>query len=148
MKNIVCLMILLCVVFVVPAQSKVDIRTDNKVVTKTDNNTENVQPEKAFFFTDVKVLNFGEIAVGRSKTLELKFTNKGKKTLVINSVYTNCGCTTVEYPEEAFASGKSGVIKVTYTPTEEGPFNKTFTINTNGLNASESIRVEGLAVEK
>ena len=46
--------------------------------------------EKAFFFTEKKALKFGNIVMGTSKTLELNFTNTGKKTLVIKSVYTNC----------------------------------------------------------
>ncbi len=140
MKNIICVVLFLFTWSIMYAQNPVG-KSSSKV-------SQSVQSEKAVFSTDMKVLNFGTITMGTSKTIDLKFINTGKKTLVIKSVYTNCGCTTINYPEEPFAPGKSGVIKVTYTPTDEGPFNKTITINTNAANATESIKIEGITVEK
>jgi hypothetical protein len=103
---------------------------------------------KAYFSLEKKSLDFGEIKMGSTKTLELSFTNTGKKTLVLTDVYTNCGCTTVDWPKDPFAPGKSGTLKITYNPTETGPFNKTVYVYTNAQNSSETIQIEGMINEK
>jgi len=103
---------------------------------------------KAYFSLERKTLDFEKIKMGTSKTLELAFTNTGTKTLVLADVYTTCGCTTVDWPRDPFLPGKSGTIKITYNPTEEGPFNKTVTIYTNAENNQEVIQVEGIAIPK
>jgi len=113
-------------------------QTNNK---QQDNN-------KAYFSLEKKSINFGEIKMGTMKTVQLAFTNTGKKTLVLTDVYTNCGCTTVDWPKDPFLPGKSGVIKVTYNPTETGPFNKTIWIYTNAENKSEVIQIEGIIIDK
>ncbi|MBO4582341.1 MAG: DUF1573 domain-containing protein [Bacteroidales bacterium] len=106
------------------------------------------QTEKAYFSLDTRQVSFGKLTVGNAKTMEVKFTNTGKKTLVLMDVYTNCGCTTVDWPRDPFAPGKSGVIKITYNPTEEGPFNKVVMIYTNASNKQEEIKIEGFVEEK
>ena len=103
---------------------------------------------KAYFNLEKKKVDFEKVKMGTSKTIELAFTNSGTKTLVLKDVYTTCGCTTVDYPREPFLPGKSGTIKLTYNPTEEGPFNKTVTIYTNAENDKEVVQIEGLVVAK
>ena len=104
--------------------------------------------EKAIFTLEKKSLNFGEIKMGTTKMLELSFTNTGKKTLVLTDVYTNCGCTTVDWPKDPFPPGKSGTLKINYNPTETGPFNKLIYVYTNAQNSSETIQIEGIIIEK
>ncbi|MDR1878073.1 MAG: DUF1573 domain-containing protein [Bacteroidales bacterium] len=103
---------------------------------------------KAFFSLEKKLVDFGAITIGSSKTIKLSFTNTGKKTLVLTDVYTNCGCTTVDWPKDPFLPGKSGELKITYNPTETGPFNKTITVYTNAQNSSEAVQIEGFVAEK
>ena len=103
---------------------------------------------KAFFSLEEKSLDFGEIKMGSTKSLELSFKNTGNKTLVLTDVYTNCGCTTVDWPKDPFAPGKSGTLKITYNPTETGPFSKTIYVYTNAKNSSETIQIEGIIIEK
>lgn len=103
---------------------------------------------KAYFSLEKKSLNFGEIKMGSTKTIELSFTNTGKNTLVLTDVYTNCGCTTVDWPKDPFAPGKSGILKITYNPTETGPFYKTVYVYTNAQNNSETVQIEGIIIEK
>lgn len=106
------------------------------------------KPAKAYFSLEKKTVDFERIKMGTSKTIELAFTNTGSKTLVLTDVYTTCGCTTVDYPREPFLPGKSGTIKLTYNPTEEGPFNKTVTIYTNAENDKEVVQIEGIVISK
>jgi len=103
---------------------------------------------KAYFSPEKKTVDFEKIKMGTSKTIELAFTNTGNKTLVLKDVYTTCGCTKVDWPRDPFLPGKSGVIILTYNPTEEGPFNKTITIYTNAENNKEVIQIEGIVVPK
>ena len=103
---------------------------------------------KAIFTLEKKSLNFGEFKMGTTKTLEISFTNTGKKTLVLTDVYTNCGCTTVDWPKDPFPPGKSGKLKINYNPTETGPFNKLIYVHTNAQNSSETIQIEGMIIEK
>ena len=105
-------------------------------------------PAKAYFSLEKKTLDFGRIKMGTSKTLELNFTNTGTKTLVLIDVFVTCGCITVDYPREPFLPGKSGTIKITYNPTDEGPFNKTVTIYTNAENNKEVVQTEGIVTPK
>jgi len=119
--------------------------------TNKDKNKENKQQEnnnKAYFALEKKMVDFGEVKMGDTKTIQLSFTNTGNKTLVLTDVYTNCGCTTIDWPKDPFLPGKSGVVKITYNPTETGPFNKTIWIYTNAENKSEVIQIEGIVTEK
>jgi len=111
-------------------------------------NNQQVNNNKAYFSLEKKSVNFGEIKMGTTKTVQLSFTNTGNKTLVLTDVYTNCGCTTVDWPKDPFLPGKSGVVKITYNPTETGPFNKTIWIYTNAENKSEVIQIEGIIIDK
>ena len=120
----------------------VNVLAQNKPTAKQQDNN------KAYFSLEKKSLSFGEIKMGSTKTLEVSFTNTGKKTLVLTDVYTNCGCTTVDWPKDPFAPGKSGTLKITYNPTETGPFNKTVYIYTNAQNSSETIQIDGMITEK
>jgi hypothetical protein len=103
---------------------------------------------KAYFSLEKKTVNFGEIEMGTTKTAQLSFTNTGGKTLVLTDVYTTCGCTTVDWPKDPFLPGKSGIIRISYNPTETGPFNKTISIYTNAENSSEVVQIEGIVIDK
>ena len=115
----------------------------NKKENKQQNNN-----NKAYFALEKKTIRFGEIKMGNTKTIQLSFTNTGGKTLVLTDVYTNCGCTTVDWPKDPFLPGKSGTIKITYNPTETGAFNKTIWIYTNADNNSEIVQIEGIVTER
>lgn len=124
------------------AQQRKSVAAKQKPVAAAEN------AAKAYFSPEKKTVDFERIKMGTSKTVELAFTNTGTKVLVLKDVYTTCGCTTVDYPREPFLPGKSGTIKLTYNPTEEGPFNKTVTIYTNAENDKEVIQIEGIVVSK
>jgi hypothetical protein len=103
---------------------------------------------KAYFSLEKKMVSFGEIEMGTTKSVLLSFTNTGGKTLVLSDVYTTCGCTTVDWPRDPFLPGKSGTIKISYNPTETGPFSKTISIYTNAQNSLEVVQIEGIVIDK
>ena len=104
-------------------------------------------PAKAHLKLDVVHVDFGEIPVGKSKVIEVGFTNTGTKPLIITDTYTNCGCTGVEFPKEPFMPGKSGKLTISYDADEEGFFNKTITIYSNADNKKETIKIQGMVVK-
>lgn len=102
------------------------------------------KPAKAHLKLSQNSIDFGTITIGKAKIVEVTFTNTGVKPLIITDTYTNCGCTSIEYPEEPFAPGKSGKLKITYDADEEGFFSKTITIYSNADNKKELIKIQGI----
>lgn len=71
---------------------------------------------------------------------EFKFRNVSKQRMVIVKASAGCGCTVVDYSEEAVNPGEWGHVKVTYNGKgkEPGYFKKGINIQTN----KEIIRLE------
>lgn len=71
-------------------------------------------------FTDIQWLDstyqdLGKVEEGQVVDVAFRFKNTGDKPLIISSVSTSCGCTTVpEKPKEPFAPGQEGVIKAKF----------------------------------
>lgn len=101
-------------------------------------------PAKAVF-TEVKY-DFGSISEdGGPVSHNFEFTNQGESNLMIVDVQSQCGCTVPQYPEKPIAPGKSGVIKVTYSPKgRPGGFVKTVTVITNGSPAKLKLKIKGI----
>jgi len=61
-----------------------------------------------------------------------RFTNTGSKTLVIDRLNTDCGCTAAMISEKNIQPGKSGAIKTTFeTKKYEGKQKKSITVYSN-----------------
>lgn len=59
--------------------------------------------------------DLGKVEEGRVVDVAFRFKNTGDKPLIISSVATSCGCTTVpEKPKGPFAPGEEGVIKAKF----------------------------------
>ena len=80
-----------------------------------------------------EVIDYGEIAKGSDGVRTFEFTNTGDEPLVINRVYSSCGCTIPEKPEEPIAPGATGKIKVKYDTKRVGPIRKTITVYSNDM---------------
>lgn len=67
------------------------------------------------------------------REVTFKFSNTGKKNLIINYCHAQCGCTSVDYPKDPIKPGASGVIKVTYNGFGKLPstIKKSITIRSN-----------------
>ncbi|MEO7529913.1 MAG: DUF1573 domain-containing protein, partial [Sediminibacterium sp.] len=75
--------------------------------------------------------DFGAIPQGTPVNYNFVFTNTGKAPLVLTSATGSCGCTVAEWPKEAIAPGKTGVIKVTYNAASPNTFDRTVTLASN-----------------
>ena len=90
------------------------------------------------------VIDYGEIAKGSDGVRSFEFTNTGDAPLVINRVYSSCGCTIPEKPEEPIGPGKTGVIKVKYDTKRVGPIRKTITVYSNDAeNPTLPLKIKG-----
>ena len=86
-----------------------------------------------FKFKDGDTFDFGEVVKGPDAIHEFVFTNTGNQPLTIIDAKPSCSCTTPEWPKEAIAPGTTGVIKVGYHTTKEGPFLKEVFIQSNAI---------------
>ncbi len=78
-----------------------------------------------------KTIDYGTLHVGDVKTIEMVYTNTGKKPLILDNVTTNCDCTEVDWSKKPVMPGKTGVIKVTYTAKHTGLISKWVTVMSN-----------------
>lgn len=75
--------------------------------------------------------NFGTIAKDIPVKTLFVLTNTGKSSLLINSVGTQCGCTTPQFNKAPIAPGKNDTIIVGYNAAAMGSFTKKITVRTN-----------------
>lgn len=78
-----------------------------------------------------KTIDYGTLHVGDVRVVEMKYTNTGKKPLLLENVTTNCDCTEVEWSRKPLMPGKSDSIKVTYTAKNPGLISKWVTVMSN-----------------
>lgn len=85
-------------------------------------------------------------AAKQGEILEEKFTitNAGNDTLFIKNVETDCGCTTIKYPDKVVAPSKSTSILVQYnTKSDSGSVRRTIVLQTNATPSLHPILLLG-----
>jgi len=87
--------------------------------------------------------SFGKIAQNKPASYEFAFVNTGAKPLVIDVATAECGCTTPEYPKDAFPTGKGGKIKVTYNAANPGAFTKKVTVKFANVTDPVILTIQG-----
>ncbi len=87
--------------------------------------------------------NFGPMHEDEKVEYEFAFTNNGKGPLIISSAYGSCGCTVPDYPHDAIAPGKSGIMKVTFNSAgKSGHQEKSVTIHTNTIRSLHMLYIK------
>ena len=77
------------------------------------------------------------------------FVNSGEMPLIIQKVIASCDCTTVEFPKEPIAPGKSGSIKVVFDPLNRpGSIDKFITVYSNALTTTTVLQLKGFVKER
>jgi hypothetical protein len=98
---------------------------------KSGTNVPKITEETRIKF-DEETYDFKEIKKGEEVTHIFKFTNVGKRPLIISEVRPSCGCTTPKYTKEPVAPGKKGSITVTFDSSNfEGTVLKTVAVSGN-----------------
>lgn len=93
------------------------------------------------------VHDFGQILISDGAvSCKFKATNISKEDVVIQSVATSCGCTSVKWDHNPIAPGKTTEISATYT-NDEGPysFDKTLTVKILGEDKPVLLHLRGLS---
>jgi hypothetical protein len=103
----------------------------------------NAQSKPADFKFEKETHDFGMLSGNKPVSFDFKFTNVGDEPLIISKVEASCGCTVPEYTSVPVKKGATGVIKVTFTPTNSLAFNKFITITSNAKTPSKVIYIKG-----
>lgn len=85
---------------------------------------------------ETTVHDFGEVGPRSKNTCEFRFKNTGTGTLTVGGkIDSTCGCTATKLDKTAYAPGKEGTIKVTYTAsTLATTARKYLTVHSNDRN--------------
>ena len=135
-KTILLFALTLCGAFIVNAQTNSAPAT----ATTTIDDETNV-PDIAF---EKDVIDYGTIEYGANGDCEFKFTNTGKKPLIIYNALGSCQCTVPTYPKAPIKPGETGVIKVHYNTMNAGSFDKSVTISSNAKVVSKTLKIKGV----
>ncbi len=93
---------------------------------------------------DEMAYNWGKLKQGEKMTHIFKFTNTGKKPLVILDAKGSCGCTVPEKPQAPIEPGKTGEIKVVFDSSgKDGVQVKTVTITANTDQPTMTLTIKG-----
>ncbi len=93
-----------------------------------------------------KSWNFGQIEeTGGIVSHTFAFTNRADHPVVIERVYTSCGCTSTDYPRQPLRPGASGTFTVNYDPDgRPGRFEKHINIYYDGGRGNTELTVKGV----
>jgi hypothetical protein len=96
-----------------------------------------------FDWAGKQTIDMGKIEKGKPVTVTFEFTNTGDIPIVISSAKGQCGCTSVEYTQEAVAPHQKGYVKATYNAANLGYFNKSITVNANTIESQVQLKITG-----
>lgn len=96
-----------------------------------------------------KEYNFGDIEQGVTVEHVFTFENTGIKPIFFLGAITTCGCITAELPEKPVTKGKTASLKIVFDSSGKiGPQNKIITLESNAVNAEETIIFKGNVLPK
>tara|TARA_R100000935_G_C2687733_1_gene105245 strand:+ start:77 stop:466 length:390 start_codon:yes stop_codon:yes gene_type:complete len=108
--------------------------------------TVNAQNSPKFEFRS-EVIDYGDIKKGSDGIKVFHFKNAGSQPLIIDNVYSSCGCTVPTWTKAAIAPGKSGEIEVKYDTNRVGPIRRTITIYSNADEPTKAVKIKGRVLD-
>ena len=108
------------------------------------------EPPVSDLVFDKLVHDFGDIFISEgAQSCTFTYTNKGSKSIVIQTVIASCGCTDPQWDKAPIMPGKSGTIKVTFLNNQGPyPFDKTMAVYSTASDYPVTLRIRGVAHEK
>ncbi len=94
-------------------------------------------------WTGATAHDFGSILRGQPATHIFYFKNISPKTITIDNVRTDCGCTSPDFDEAPIESGQTGKITIVYDAAKSGYFKKKITVWIHGQKQAEKLWIEG-----
>jgi hypothetical protein len=91
---------------------------------------------------------FGKIEEGTKVKHTFKFTNTGKKPLIVDNVKPSCGCTTPSWTKTPVMPNETGIIEVEYDSkgVKPGSISKTVTVFSNTEPREHTLKFTGEVV--
>ena len=90
-------------------------------------------------------IDCGRVGYEQPVTATYELRNKGKRRLLIESVKTDCGCTSVDFPKEV-AAGDKFTVKMTYDARQLGHFHKMAAIRSNASEQPLYLTMKGVVL--
>jgi hypothetical protein len=97
------------------------------------------------FKTDA--IDYGEIKKGSDGSRVFEFKNVGNSPLIIENVYSSCGCTVPSWTKTPIAPGGTGEITVKYNTDIVGPIRRTISIYSNADEPTKALKIKGKVLE-
>lgn len=94
-----------------------------------------------------ELIDYGDIEKGSDGIKVFQFKNVGSEPLIIENVYSSCGCTVPTWTKTAIAPGKSGEIQVKYDTNRVGPIRRTITIYSNADEPTKAVKIKGRVLD-
>ncbi len=94
-----------------------------------------------------ELIDYGDIQKGSDGIKVFHFKNVGAEPLIIENVYSSCGCTVPTWTKVAIAPGKSGDIQVKYDTNRVGPIRRTITIYSNADEPTKAVKIKGRVLD-
>ena len=92
--------------------------------------------------------DIGQIPINKQKSVKFLIKNIGKKELILDSVYFDCGCLIVECPKRRLKYNDTAVVRIVIAPKIREAFNYIVNIKSNALNNPLSFSINGSGVER
>lgn len=94
-----------------------------------------------------EVIDFGDIKKGSDGTRVFQFENIGNAPLIIENVYSSCGCAVPSWTKTPIAPGGKGEIVVKYNTDIVGPIRRTISIYSNADETTKAIKIKGKVLD-
>lgn len=98
--------------------------------------------------TESTLIDCGQIIFSQPLTSEFLMKNGGRRPLMIRDVKTDCGCTVVDYPRRAIASGETFSVKAVYDARTMGHFTKQIGVYSNASDDPLVLTLRGVVVDE
>ena len=114
------------------------------------NGTSQTAGELSSISFDTETHDFGKIQEGTKVKHTFKFTNTGKKPLVVDNVKPSCGCTTPSWTKTPVMPNETGIIEVEYDSkgVKPGAVKKSVTVMSNTDPKEHTLKFSGEIVTK
>lgn len=81
------------------------------------------------------------------QTAEFEFSNTQDSIFIIQDIWLECGCTSVEFSKDSLRNGESGKVKISFDPTSAaGYFSKLIVVKGNLSGVQDSLFLEGISI--
>jgi hypothetical protein len=110
--------------------------------------TEGQKAKSAKIAIEKSSFKVGKLEINQKGVARIPVSNQGLSPLEIDNVTSNCNCTTFNLSKGLIAPGETGILEISISPKNKGPFKEEINISSSDINTPFfRIFLEGEAVE-